>query len=134
MSKQSFDALIEESGTIYHGYTENLVPLYQQCDIFVLPSTYGEGLPRVLLEAAASGCLLLAYDNAGSNRAINHGVNGWTTKEPSVQALCEAIEHYLTLPLETRQQMSQASRQHVENGFNETDVIDAYLSIIDKVD
>ena len=132
ISREEFDALINASGVVYHGYTEDLVPFYQQSDMFVLPSSYGEGLPRVLLEAAACGCALLAYDNAGSNRAINHGVNGWTCTEPTVAAMVQIVSEFSNASHSERQAMSIASRQHVENGFSEQIVIDSYLDLLGK--
>lgn len=132
ISAKRFEDLLQGSGVVYHGYTEDLTALYEQSDLFVLPSTYGEGLPRVLLEAAASGCILIAYDNSGSNRAINQGVNGWITAEPSIAALIEALQTFLELTQSDRRAMSIASRQHVENGFSETEVINAYLALIEK--
>lgn len=132
ISDKRFEDLLQGSGVVYHGYTEDLTPLYEQSDLFVLPSTYGEGLPRVLLEAAASGCILIAYDNSGSKRAINQSVNGWITTEPSISALREALQTFLALTRSDRQAMSIASRRHVENGFSETEVINAYLALIDK--
>ena len=130
ITQREFNELLNDSGVIYHGYTEDPATLYAQSDLFVLPSTYGEGLPRVLLEAAACGCILLAYDNPGSNRAIQHGHNGWTTTEASVHALQECMQTYLALTQAERQTMSRASRRHVENGFSEADVISAYLDLL----
>ena len=34
---------------------DQLLPLYRQYDLFVLPTLPGEGIPRVLLEAMAAG-------------------------------------------------------------------------------
>ena len=131
VTRQHFETMLKDSGVVYHGYIEDLTTLYERSDIFVLPSTYGEGLPRVLLEAAACGCILLAYDNPGSNRAIQNGVNGWTVAQPSIAAMQDALHVYLGLTHSERQRMSMASRQHVENGFSENEVINAYLTLLD---
>jgi glycosyltransferase involved in cell wall biosynthesis len=57
----------QDSGTIRHqdlarlseihflGYVEDMPNLLRECDIVCLPTRYGEGIPRILLEAAASG-------------------------------------------------------------------------------
>lgn len=130
VSESEFEKLIEDSDVNFHGYTEDLVPLYEKSHVFVLPSTYGEGLPRVLLEAAACGCALLAYDNAGSNRAIEHGTNGWILKPGSVESMHQTIENYIAMPNAERLAMSRSSRKHVENGFSEELVINAYLKLL----
>jgi len=65
ISQTEFNNRIEESNLNYHGYLESPQTILSNSHIFVLPSTYGEGLPRVLLEAAACGCILIAYDNPG---------------------------------------------------------------------
>ncbi len=133
VSQTDFDQLLQDSGVVYHGYTEELAPLYQKSHLFILPSSYGEGLPRVLLEAAACGCALIAYNNPGSNRAIQQGTNGWSTREPSVAAMRENLNNYVALTHTEKMAMSKASRKHVENGFSETVVINSYLKLLTDI-
>jgi len=49
-------------------------------DVFVLPTYYSEGVPRVLLEASASGLALLTTNMAGCNDVLIDGVNGFFVK------------------------------------------------------
>ncbi|MEM6366287.1 MAG: glycosyltransferase, partial [Planctomycetota bacterium] len=52
----------------------------ERADVFVLPSRY-EGFPSAMLEAMASGTAVVAVDiGGGVRKAIEHGVNGWLTK------------------------------------------------------
>ena len=44
---------------------EELINYYQEADVLVVPSLYSEGFPRVIFEAAACGCLIIA-SNKGS--------------------------------------------------------------------
>ena len=46
-------------------------------DMFVFPSYYREGVPRVLLEAASMGLPLVAADVPGSRDVVTDGVNGF---------------------------------------------------------
>lgn len=46
----------------YLGYREDLSPFLYDADVLVLPSTYEEGLPRIVLEAAAAGVAVITSD------------------------------------------------------------------------
>ena len=48
---------------------DKLIEYYQWADILVIPSQYEEGIPRVAIEAAACGCLVL-----GTNRGALPGL------------------------------------------------------------
>ncbi|NIT59057.1 MAG: glycosyltransferase [Aliifodinibius sp.] len=49
---------------------------YRQADIFVFPTNYGEGTPRVILEAMANGLPVIASNIAGIPDVISHYYNG----------------------------------------------------------
>ena len=55
---------------------DQLMPLYQQYDVFVLPTQPGEGIPRVLMEAMAAGLPVITTDVAGIASLIEHERNG----------------------------------------------------------
>jgi glycosyltransferase involved in cell wall biosynthesis len=60
-------------------------------DIFALPSFYREGVPRVLLEAAAIGVPLISSLNPGSEEVVSDGVNGILVPPQDAEALSMAI-------------------------------------------
>ena len=47
-----------------------------QIKIVVLPSYYGEGLPKILIEAAACGKPIITTDHQGCRDAIIHNKTG----------------------------------------------------------
>jgi glycosyltransferase involved in cell wall biosynthesis len=47
------------------GYREDMLEVFAQSNIVVLPTTYGEGVPRVLIEAASRGRAIVATDVPG---------------------------------------------------------------------
>lgn len=63
-------------------------------NIFVFPS-YREGLPRVVVEAMASGIMCIASDIAGNRELLDHDVLVPTKNE---NALANKIEYYITHP------------------------------------
>jgi glycosyltransferase involved in cell wall biosynthesis len=82
---------------------DQLMPMYQQYDIFVLPTQPGEGIPRVLLEAMAAGLPVVTTDVSGIRSLVRHGENGLLIGESSPGALAAAIEQIVTeAPLRRR--------------------------------
>ena len=62
-----------------------LLELYNIADLFVL-SSYSEGLPRVLLEAMACGCISVATDVGSVNAVVVNGRNGFTIEPGNYSA------------------------------------------------
>jgi glycosyltransferase involved in cell wall biosynthesis len=57
------------------GHVEDMPGLLRSVDIVALPS-YREGLPKGLIEAAASGCALITTDVPGCREVVTHEVDG----------------------------------------------------------
>ena len=82
---------------------ERLLPMYQRYDLFVLPTLPGEGIPRVLLEAMASGLPVVTTRVAGIPSLVTHDVNGLLVDEPTGPAVAEALARVITdAPLRRR--------------------------------
>ncbi len=60
----------------YLGRREDVLDLLSISDVFVLPTYYREGVPRVLLEASAKGLPLIATDMPGCKDVLVDGYNG----------------------------------------------------------
>jgi glycosyltransferase involved in cell wall biosynthesis len=68
-----------------------MVALYARAAIVCLPS-YREGMPRVLLEAAAAGCAVVTTDAIGCRDAIENGVTGDLVPVGNSQALANTLQ------------------------------------------
>lgn len=60
----------------YIGNKKNLHEIIHDYDIIILLSTYGEGLPKIILEAMSSGRVVVGLNNPGINQIIDNKVNG----------------------------------------------------------
>ncbi len=78
----------------YLGYLTNLDEVYPSVDLIVLPS-YREGVPRVVLEAAACGVATVGADVPGTREAIRDGETGMLVPVKDVEALAAAIASLL---------------------------------------
>ncbi|MCG8379011.1 MAG: glycosyltransferase [Proteobacteria bacterium] len=81
--------------------------------IVCLPS-YREGLPKILLEAAAVGRPLIATDVPGCREIVRHGKNGLLVGLKDVDSLYRAIKELIS-NREKRIKMGDRSREIVES-------------------
>jgi glycosyltransferase involved in cell wall biosynthesis len=74
------------------GWHDDMARVLAQCHIVCLPSHGGEGVPRSLLEAAASGKPIVTTDVSGCRDVVHHGENGLLVPPRQVAPLADAIE------------------------------------------
>lgn len=86
--KNDFIEQVSFLGQIKHG--EELFDLYRQADLFILPSVAAEGVPRVIHEAMAFGCPVIATD-IGSIKWQLSGHAGVLIEPNSSEAIYKAI-------------------------------------------
>ncbi len=73
---------------------DKLLPIYRESDIFVLP-TYMEGVPRVILEAQASGLPVVTTKVGGIPGAVENGVDAIITHPGNANELADAIQRVI---------------------------------------
>jgi len=73
------------------GHRTDMPAVLSGAHVVCLPSTYGEGVPKILLEAAASGRPVVAADIAGSREAVRHGKNGLLVPPDDLDDLTAAL-------------------------------------------
>lgn len=121
----------EKDGIVtYHGQQSDVRPFYANAHCVVLPS-YHEGMANVLLEAAATGRPVIATDVAGCRETFDDGVSGISCKVTDAESLLQAMERFMEMDIESREQMGLAGRQKVEKEFDRQIVVDSYLEEID---
>ncbi len=82
----------------YISYEPELLRLYRESDIFVLPSLTGEGFPQTLFEAMACGVPIIATKVAGIPYLIEDGENGLLINPASPREICEAVDRVTSDP------------------------------------
>ena len=110
------------------GHREDMPELYRQSAIAVLPSRYGEGVPRSLLEAAASGLPLVAADGDGVVPIVQEGRNGHRVPPGDPEALAQALLSLLRDP-EILARYGRESRAILLAGFDQKRVLDATIAV-----
>lgn len=116
------------------GHVRDMPNLLRQCDIVCLPTRYGEGIPRILIEAAATGLASIASSHPGCREAVEDGVTGQilsATSDAEMRTeLSAAIVRYLENP-ELLKKHQQAAHQHfLSRRFNQAAVVDRFTELL----
>ncbi|MDH5570474.1 MAG: glycosyltransferase family 4 protein [Gammaproteobacteria bacterium] len=109
VTKQDLDSWVASGAIEYLGYLRDVHQAIAGCSVYILPS-YREGLPRTVLEAMAMARPIITTDAPGCRETVTQGINGLLVPVGDVNALVEAIEHFLQHP-EDIERMGQESRR-----------------------
>lgn len=112
---------------IWRGHVNEMVDLYKDSHIVVLPS-YREGLPKTLIEACAIGRPIVTTDAIGCKDCVDEGVNGLKVPVKDSKALANALK-FLFLDVDLMSKMGAESRKKAEREFDIRDVISKHLLI-----
>ena len=99
------------------GAWKDIPALLAEADVVVLPTRYREGIPRVLIEGAAMGMPLLAYDVPGCREIVEPGGNGVLIAPGDIEGLAGHLLALLGDPAE-RIRLGSRSRALVEERFD----------------
>ena len=102
----------------WEGHSDNMPDMLASASIVCLPS-YREGLPKVLLEAAAIGRPLIASDGPGCREIVRDKYNGLLVKMRDADSLYEAVL-MLVNNRKMRETMGRNSRTLVETELSTT--------------
>jgi glycosyltransferase involved in cell wall biosynthesis len=122
-----------DSGIVeYLGSTEDVREFISRADCIVLPS-YREGTPRTLLEAASSSKPIIATNVPGCNHVVDHNVNGLLCNLKDSEDLADKMRVMTTMGNEILKQFGLNGRAKVEAEYDETLVINKYLSTLTEL-
>jgi glycosyltransferase involved in cell wall biosynthesis len=111
-------ALAAEPGVTWLGHVADVRGVWARAQVAVFPSTYGEGVPKALLEAAACGRPIVAADMPGSREVVRHGETGLLVPPGDIIALADAIAALARDPT-ARARMGAAGRALAVTAFAE---------------
>lgn len=114
------------------GHVEEMAPLFAQASIVCLPSYYREGMPKVLLEAAAAGCAVVTADSTGCREAIIPGVTGDLVPPRDSRSLAAALTS-LIADRARRESYGRAGRKLAADRFAIGAVVDRTLGIYEEL-
>jgi len=107
----------------WQGKRDDMPAVYAESNIVCLPSTYGEGVPKVLIEAAACARACVATNTPGCREIVRHGENGLLVPPNNLNALSDAVKRLID-NASLRNTMGTRGREIVLAGFTCRQVIE----------
>ncbi len=114
----------------YIGRLSNVIPLLENADILLFPS-YREGVPRVILESAATGLPTVAFDVPGVREAVVNNETGFLVPFKDIELMQKKLVN-LIKDNELRVSMGRKARLYMENKFDYKKVEEQYIRIYQK--
>ena len=108
-----------------------LLPWYAACDLLALPSHY-DGMPNVVLEAAALGIPLLASNVGGMADLLIDGDNALTFAPGDLHQCRQALRRAAELPDATLRRMGERLQAEVLSRFRPQDELSGYRKLLQE--
>ena len=117
------------------GHVADVRTVWRDTDIAVVPTLGGEGIPRSLLEAAASARPIVASDVSGCKHFLRDGIEGALVPPGDVNRLADALERLARAP-PLRRRQGTAARERLLAGYTtaavQSAIRDAYVAIFQR--
>lgn len=116
------------------GQVDDMPGLLRDCDIVCLPTRYGEGIPRILIEAAATGLASIASSHPGCRTIVLDGKTGQILAGQSdgelAHELAAAILRYLDTPGLLDRHKREAYEFFRSRGFSQEAVTERFCRLL----
>lgn len=127
----SLDEIIkldESSDINWLGTCDDMVNIINSNSVVCLPTRYGEGVPRILIEAASCARPIIATNVSGCKEIIKDGVNGYLISVNDTTSLAEHLR-YLFENNELSKSMGIEGRNIVKAIYDKNIVLEKTLKI-----
>ena len=91
ITPETIQAWADEGIIDYAGATDDVRPFIASAHALVLPTRYGEGVPRTVLEAMAMGRPVIVSDTPGCRDTVRNSENGHIVAVGDVAGLAQAM-------------------------------------------
>jgi len=128
------DLMIKANNPNIHflGHRSDINEIFKQSNIIVYPSYYGEGLPKVLIEAAACGRPIITTNHPGCKDAIDNMITGYLCP---IRDSVSIVKNILLLYRNDikRKEFGRAARKFAEANFDVSSVVKKHIEIYQSI-
>jgi glycosyltransferase involved in cell wall biosynthesis len=119
-------AWVSEGAVEWWGWREDMAAVFRESALVCLPS-WREGLPKALIEAAATGRAIVSCDVAGCREVVREGETGFLVPPRDPLALGAALRKLIDAPA-LRAEMGRKGREHAAR-FSTSMVVERTLDL-----
>ncbi|GAB1420351.1 glycosyltransferase family 4 protein [Anaerolineales bacterium] len=116
----------------YWGKRDDMPAVLAQAQAVILPSSYGEGIPKVLIEAAACGRAIVTTNSPGCREIVSDSVNGLLVPPGDQAALNQAILRLIEDPA-LRQNLGAQGRERVLQEYDLKIIVAQTLALYESL-
>jgi glycosyltransferase involved in cell wall biosynthesis len=113
----------------YLGFVKDMPNLLSKFDILIFPSSYGEGIPKIMLESMASGLLVISSKFNQFESIITHNQTGFILNTINSIEIIKMIEEIKSLDDDKINLISNSAKNFAITNFNVEDVIIRHITI-----
>tara|TARA_Y100000816_G_C26108192_1_gene589869 strand:- start:7398 stop:8549 length:1152 start_codon:yes stop_codon:yes gene_type:complete len=132
LNEKELKSIIDENIVEVLDFQNDIPSLYEKSHIVCLPSYYGEGLPKALIEAAAASRAIVTTNVPGCRDAIIPNITGLLVPPKNPEKLADALQWLMSHPKE-RRSMGKAGRNLAEKKFSIEQIIQKHLNIYQEL-
>lgn len=110
------------------GVRKDVPELMNAADAYVMSSAW-EGMPMVLLEAAATGLPIVATDVGGNREVVLDEQSGFLVPPKNPEALARAMLRLMDLPPVKRQRMGEHGRKYIEKNYSLEQIVERWEAL-----
>lgn len=130
--EDQLNAWYEEDVVEWWGFQEDMPSIFANTHVVCLPSYYREGVPKVLIEAAACERPIVTTNMPGCREIVHDGRNGRLVPPKDPEALAEELQKVILSP-ERRAEMGRYGRQIVKDEFSLERVVRDTMDVYDEL-
>lgn len=128
IDSEIIDLEVKTGNIKYLGDVADMADLLQNVSVLVLPSSYGEGLPKIVCEAASCGVPAIVSDIPGCRYAIDENITGLLVQGSSADLYFDKLREILGNSSRL-EKMSISAREFAEENFDLNTITDNHFRI-----
>ncbi|WP_122055911.1 glycosyltransferase family 4 protein [Vibrio sp. Evd11] len=131
-TQEQIESLSNAGDIIWLGKRDDMPELIRGSDVVALPTSYGEGVPRILIESCAIGRPVITTPLGGCKDICINESNGYLVSPHDIQSIANALEK-IYLDVDLINVLGKNGRELVESRFSNESIFEQNVAIYNNM-